>query len=99
MAKNQTIGELLRDTDALTYVNAIKVTLTSIKKELTTQNEMAEYAQRSVERTHRLMRKADNQYRVLAKLAQNTEPSMADIDVNPGFDEDDDDLRELMEQI
>lgn len=98
MSKNQTLGEMLRETDAITFVNAIKVTLTSIKKELQTLSELAEYTNNAVERTHKLMRKADNQYRVLAKLAQNTEPSMADIEVDPGLD-DNDDFKELMEKV
>lgn len=62
------LGELLRDTEALTYINALKVTLTEIKSELAEQEKLREHMNLSSDKTKRLLRKADNHYRLIAKI-------------------------------
>jgi hypothetical protein len=95
--KNQSLGELLRETDALTFLNALKMTLTEVKEELSKQNEMAAYLELSRERVEKLQRRFDNQYRLLVKLAMREAPT-ADVTV-----EDDtqsvDQLKELMGDV
>lgn len=70
------LQELIRDTEALTYINSLKVTLTEIKEELSQMDDLRDYQNQSAERVKKLVRKADNQYRIIAKLAQK-EPSFA----------------------
>lgn len=77
------LSELLQEADALTYINALKVTLTEIKDEISEIEEMQEYANQACERTKKLMRKADNQYRLISKLVQQGEASAVDITVQP----------------
>lgn len=60
--------ELIRETDALTYLNALKVTQTEIKREVSDIEEMTEHLQGSCERLKKLVRKSDNQYRLIAKI-------------------------------
>lgn len=66
------LGELLRDTEALTYINALKVTLTELKEEISQVEELTSYMTQHMEKVKKLQRKADNHYRLIAKLAQNT---------------------------
>lgn len=92
----QNLYDLLRETDALTYINALKVTLVQIKDEISEQDELREHLNASSERTKKYMRKADNQYRLIAKLVTSAESPLADditIDEDLALSE----LRELME--
>jgi len=73
----KTIEDLLREADALTLVNALKVTLIEIKEEVSVQEELRQSLNASADRTKRLLRKADNQYRLIAKLSQRLEGSLA----------------------
>lgn len=91
------LEELLRNTDALTYANALKVTITEIKDELTSIEEMTEYITQSVARVRKLTRKADNQYRVIAKLSQDEAGGLAN---NVSVEEDiDEQAKDLMEEV
>lgn len=81
------LSELLREADALTYVNALKVTLTEIKDEVSEIEEMQSYANQGCERVKKLMRKADNQYRLISKMVQQGEASEdLDLTVDPKID-------------
>lgn len=73
----RTLEDLLRESDALTFINALKVTLTEIKDEVSIQEELRQNMNYSADRTKKLLRKADNQYRLIAKLAQRLEGSIA----------------------
>lgn len=91
------LEQLIKETDALTYINGLKVTLAEVKKEVAGIQEMGEYQIQSGERLKKLMRKADNQYRVIAKLAQGGSGSFAN---NVSIDEDPpEELKSLMEEI
>lgn len=68
MSEQMKLLELAQNTDALTYINSLKVTLSELKKEYQTIEEMHAYAAEASERSKRLIRKADNQYRLIAKL-------------------------------
>lgn len=85
------LEELLRETDALTYINALKVVLIEIKDELSTQDELAEYLNDSRDKTRKLLRKADNHYRLIAKLVQKESPATTTAEIDP-------ELQELMEE-
>lgn len=91
------LDELINGTDALTYVNALRVTQTEIKDELSEIEQMTNYIVNSVERVRKLSRKADNQYRVIAKLAQQGQGSFAN---NVSIDDpvEDEEMKKLMEE-
>lgn len=67
----QTLHDLLKQTDALTYINSLKVTLIQIKDEVSQQEELRQHLNASSDRVKKLMRKADNQYRLIAKLVSS----------------------------
>lgn len=90
------LEELLKETDALTFVNSLKVTLTEIKDEVSSIEEMQGYINHSVERIRKLMRKVDNQYRLVAKLVQKEGPFATDLEVKTEI-ETVEELKELME--
>lgn len=92
------LGELLRETESLTYLNAIKVTLTEIKQELGTQRELRDYMNASIERTEKLIRRADSNYRLVAKLATREAPVATDIIVRDDIEEELEELRQVMEE-
>jgi hypothetical protein len=71
------LEKLLKETDALTYVNALKVTQTEIKDSISTIEELQGYVTQECEKLRKLVRKADNQYRMVAKLVQNGEVPFA----------------------
>lgn len=75
------LEELIRETDALTYLNALKVTLSEIKKEVAQQDELRDYQNQSAERVRKLMRKADNQYRLVAKIVTKEAPFATEITI------------------
>lgn len=89
------LAELLKETDALAYINALKVTLTEIKQEVSTQEELREYQNQSAERMKKLMRKADNQYRLVAKCAQQGEITIA----NDVIIQDASEIEDLMKEV
>lgn len=68
-----TLDEMLKRTDALTYINSLKVTLLELKAEFSSIEEQVEYITQACERSKKLMRRADNQYRLVAKLVNNKE--------------------------
>lgn len=74
------IEDLLRKTDALTYLNALKVGMTELKEELATIEEAREYQNQAVERARKIMRRLDNQYRAVVKSVQiASEPKQAQV--------------------
>lgn len=95
----QTLADFLAETDALTYINALKVTLTEIKDEISQQDELRDYMNQSAERTRKLMRKADNQYRIVAKLVSKDAPAIANKVTVEDSIQDFDDLQELMSDV
>lgn len=68
MAEKITMIDLLKETDALTYINSLKVTLSELKREYQTIEEMQSYIAEASDRSKKLLRKADNQYRLIVKL-------------------------------
>lgn len=90
------LHELIKETDALTYVNALKVTLTEIKDEFSQIDEQKEYITQGCERVKKLIRKADNQYRVIAKYAQQGSGSFTG---SISLEEPDQELKNLMEGL
>lgn len=64
------IEEMLRKTDSLTFLNALKVGMTELKEELATIEEAREYQSQAVERARKIMRRLDNQYRAVTKCVQ-----------------------------
>lgn len=93
------LGELIRDTDALTYANALKVTQTEIKDEISNIEEMISYINQAVDRVRKLVRKADNQYRIVAKIAQKDYGSIAnELTVVEDMGEDPINYEKLMEE-
>lgn len=93
------LNELINETDALTYANALKVTLLEMKDEVSSIKEMMIYIAHSSERIDKLMRKADNQYRMISKLVNREGPIVTNITIAEEIDEEQaDELREVMEQ-
>lgn len=95
------LHDLFRNTDALTYANALKITLADIKREVTEVKDMRDNINTACENIDKLIRKADNQYRLIAKIATDQgslaseltiENDLADVDVN-------DNLKTLMEEV
>lgn len=92
------LDELIKNTDALTYANALKVTISEIKDKASQVEELSEYIANAVQDIRKLTRKADAQYRLLAKLAQNDTGSLAN-SISIEEDEVDEETKNLMEQI
>ncbi len=93
----RTFEELIKETDALTFLNAYKVTQSEIKQECANLEEMSNYTIASVDRIRKLMRKSDNLYRIVAKLSQNSEASLTDVTVEEHDVDPDDQIKEIME--
>lgn len=91
------LGELLTETDALTYINALKVTLTQIKDEISTQDELRDYLNQSGERTKKLIRRADGQYRLITKLVTKESPTATKLVIDEDA-ADYEELKSLMEE-
>lgn len=87
------LEELFKETDALTYVNALRVTLTEVKDCVSSIEELTEYQQNECNRLRKLMRKADTQYRVVSRIVQNGEAPLA---TSVTLDENIEDIEELM---
>jgi hypothetical protein len=83
---NMNIEEMLRKTDSLTFLNALKVGMTELKEELVTIEEAREYQSQAVDRARKVMRRLDNQYRAVVKCVQTaseTKPAvLAEFDLN-----------------
>lgn len=92
------LDELIRNTDVLTYSNALKVTMTEIKEEISTIEELAGYINESVIKVRKLARKADGQYRLIAKLAQDEAGGLAN-SISIEDDEINEEARQLMEGV
>lgn len=93
------LDALINETDALTWANALKVTLLEMKDEVSSIKEMTTYIAHSSERIDKLMRKADNQYRMISKLVNREGPIVSNITVQEEIDEEQaDELKEVMEQ-
>lgn len=69
------LEDLLKDTEALTYINALKITLVELKAEFSSIEEMQGYMNQSCDRAKKLIRRADNQYRLIAKLVNKDSTS------------------------
>lgn len=91
------LEQMLKETDALTYLNALKVTLTEIKEEVSNIDELTGYVNQSMERIRKLQRKADNQYRVVAKIVNKESPVVTDLTIEENVEEFDN-MKGLMEQ-
>lgn len=83
--------ELLRDTEALTYINALKVTQLAIKDEVAEIARLTEHLNESNTRVAKLVRRGDAQYRMIVKIATNSAPAVTNVTVS------DDDLQEYEE--
>lgn len=75
------IEELIRKTDALTYVNAIKTGMSELKDEMSAITEMQEYQASAVERARRIIRRMDNQYRAIVKAAHG-QPARSEAEID-----------------
>lgn len=73
MSERQTLKDLLEQTDALTYLNALQVTLKELKSQFSVMEEMSNYNQQACDKAKKLLRRADHQYRVVAKLVQGND--------------------------
>lgn len=90
------LEELLKDTEALTYINALKITLVELKAEFSSIEEMQGYMAQSCERAKKLIRRADNQYRLIAKLVNKENQLLeGEIDIEQALE--DLELEEVME--
>lgn len=63
------LEDLVNKTDALTYLNALKCTIAELKEELATIEEAREYQTNAIERARKIMKRMDNQYRLIVKSA------------------------------
>lgn len=90
------LEQLLKETDSLTYINALKVTLMELKQEFSSIEEMNTYSTEACERGKKLIRKADNQYRVIAKLVQKDTPLISDLTIDSNM-EDMTEMEKIME--
>lgn len=82
------LEELLKDTEALTYINALKITLVELKAEFSSIEEMQSYMAQSCERAKKLIRRADNQYRLIAKLVNKDSTSLeGEINIEQALEE------------
>lgn len=80
------VEDMLRKTDSLTFLNALKVGMAELKEELATIEEAREYQSQAVDRARKIMRRLDNQYRAVVKCVQTaSEPKptvMAEFDLD-----------------
>lgn len=91
------VEELMRNTDALTYLNALKATLTEIKEQFAEMEDQVSYMTSACDRTRKLIRKADNTYRLLVKCGQTgTAISASEISIDDSI-ESLTEIEELME--
>lgn len=91
------LDELSRRTDALTFLNALKVTLTQLKQEVAAQDELREYMNESGERIKKLVKKYDATYRMFARLVTKESPYATDVTIDETLPANLDELKEVME--
>lgn len=94
---DQTLKDLAERTDSLTYLNALKVTVTQIKQEAATQEELRLYMNESSIRLRKLVKKVDNQYRLFARLVTKEPLYTTDVTVDETLPEELEELKEVME--
>lgn len=87
-----TIEDLIKNTDCLTYLNALKAGMSEMKEELSVIEETREYMNQAVERARKIMRRMDNQYRAIVKSAQAASDPKRIV-----IDEPDSELEQLLE--
>lgn len=83
------LEQLIRETDAMAYLNALKTALAELKSELSIIEENVEYVTLSTERVRKIARRMDNQYRALVKCTINNN-QLKETEI-------DEDFKELME--
>lgn len=93
---SRNIKEFLQETDALTYLNAMKVTMAELKEELTTIEETKKYINLSCERAKKAIRRLDSQYRLIVKLALDENTPIQTVELSDDIVENE--LQELMEE-
>lgn len=91
----KTLEDLLKETDSLTYINALKVTLIEIKEEISTLDELHEYQKNSQEKLKKLVRRADTHYRLINRLVTKEAPLATNVDIHDEIEELE--LEELMQ--
>lgn len=64
---NKTIEQLFRETDALTYTNALKVQIAELKEQFSILEETSEYQAQAVDKAKKIIRRIDNQYRAIVR--------------------------------
>lgn len=94
MERQMSLKELLEETDALTYLNALQVTLKELKTQFASIEEMQEYTQSACDRSKKLIRRADHQYRLLAKIVHGQNSLAPNEVIDDNIDVE---LQELME--
>lgn len=67
MTSRITVEKLIRETDSLTYLNALKTAISELKEELALVEETGEYQAHAIDRAKKIMRRIDNQYRAIIK--------------------------------
>lgn len=95
--KQMKLEKLIKETEALTYINSLKVTLTEIKDQVSEIEQHKEYTTLACEKVRRLVRRADNQYRLIAKLAQGSSTTIAtNVSIEDSANEE---LKNIMEDV
>lgn len=90
--ENKSIEQLFRETDALTYVNALKVQIAELKEQQSILEETAEYQAHAIDRMKKIMRRIDNQYRAIVRCTtEHKKVELVDII------EEEDELLKLMD--
>ena len=86
------LEDLIRNTDSLTFLNALKSQVSELKEELTIIDETREYQNQAVERARKIIRRIDNQYRAVIKCtAKVYNPPEVAINLSPELPEEDED--------
>lgn len=80
---SDTIKELIADADALTYINSLKASITELKEEISTIEQMIEYQVTALKRVKTIARRVDNQYRAIVKAANHIPTPDDSIPVEP----------------
>jgi len=82
------LEQLIRETDALTYLNALKAAVSELKEEISTIEETQEYLNQAVERSRKIIRRIDNQYRAVIKCtAQRYNPPEVELHIDLAAEE------------
>ena len=87
--KQIALEKLIRETESLTYLNALKTAISELKEELSLLEETREYQNAAIERSRKIMRRIDNQYRGAVKSAARLyHPPDIQVNINLGDTED-----------